>query len=143
MNIFNKDFIKLIINDYFIKDCISHYVYYTDSLYENLALILNEMINISEYHKYCYLFNENNKFINLDKLLDDYEILLEYQSLVMFIYEILLKLQLLDYYNNTIDETKLFEEMLINVEFNFMKQLVDNISFNNEMNIISNSFKNI
>jgi len=61
----------------------------------------------------------------------------------MFIYEILLKLQLLDYYNNTIDETKLFEEILINVEFNFMRQLVDNISFNNEMNIISNSFKNI
>jgi hypothetical protein len=143
MNIFNKDFTKLIINNYFIKDSISHYIYYTDSLYENLSLLLNEMINIPEYHKYCYSFNQNTRFINLDKLLDDYENLLEYQSIIMFIYEILLKLQLLDYYNNTIDETKLFEELLINIEFNFMRSLVDNISFNNEMNIISNSFKNI
>jgi hypothetical protein len=143
MCIFNKDFIKIIIEKYFVKDNISNYVYYSDILYENLGLLLNEMIYIPEYHKYCYIFSENVKLIKFDELLEDYDILLEYQSIIMFVYEVLLKLQLLDYYNYIIDDSSLFNELIINNEFSFMTSLVNELNFNYEMNIISKQFKNI
>ena len=143
MSIFNRDFIKLIIGKYFVKDNISNYVYYSDSLYDSLGLLLNEMICIPEYHKHCFMFNENVKLIKFDELLEDHDILLEYQSIIMFIYEILLKLQLLDYFNYVIDESYLLNELDINIEFNFMRSLVNDLNFNNEMNNISKQFKNI
>lgn len=143
MNIFNKEFIKLIIEKYFIKNNISNYIYYKDSLYDNLGLLLNEMISIPEYHKHCYIFNENVKLIKFDDLLEDHDILLEYQPMIMFIYEILLKLQMLDYFNYVIDEFSLFDELIINIEFSFMRTLVNEYNFKNEMNDISKQFKNI
>ena len=112
-------------------------------MYDNLGLLLNKMIPIPEYHKQCYMFNENVKLIKFDDLLEDHDVLLEYQPMIMFIYEVLLKLQMLDYYNYVIDESSLYNELIINTEFSFMRTLVNDYNFNNEMNDISKQFKNI
>tara|TARA_B110000971_G_C19534178_1_gene287328 strand:- start:242 stop:511 length:270 start_codon:yes stop_codon:yes gene_type:complete len=89
------------------------------------------------------MFNENVKLIKFDDLLEDHDVLLEYQPMIMFIYEVLLKLQMLDYYNYVIDESSLYNELIINTEFSFMRTLVNDYNFNNEMNDISKQFKNI
>ena len=107
MTLFNKNLIKLIIDKYFNKTYISHYIYYNEQLYEKLALILNEMINFSYYHNHCLLFNQNLELINFNMLLEDNKNLFEYQSFILLIYELLLKLQILDCFNFIIDLIKM------------------------------------
>ena len=61
MEIFNIDFVKEIIHNYFSIMQISHYIYYNDSFYYKLSQILNAMLECPHYSNNCYLFFENYK----------------------------------------------------------------------------------
>jgi len=139
MNLFNDAIIKSIIDRYFNKQYIRNYIYYDNSFYQQLASIVNEMLLIPEYHKACSIFSYNYEFIDLDNLLDNYENLLEYQIFLPFIYEVLVKIQLLDCYNFTINNEKLVEELGYYQEFNFLKDILNNI----EIDSLAKQLRNI
>ena len=101
------------------------------------------MIKYPYYNNHCLFFNQNLELINFNMLLEDNKNLFEYQSFMLLIYELLLKLQLLDCFNFSIDENVLFHEINNYPEFFFMKILVNEIKFNNDMDNLSNQFKKI
>ena len=143
MTLFNKNFIKNLIDNYFIKKEISNYIYYDDLFYDGLSEILNYMIESPDTHKNCYIFYNNFKFININELLNNNDNLLEYQIFISFIYEILNKMQLLDYSNYRITNETLYNEIYNHHEFHFIKDLILELKFNNDIIKLTNQFKNI
>jgi len=143
MEIFNIDFVKEIIHNYFSIMQISHYIYYNDSFYYKLSQILNAMLECPHYSNNCYLFFENYKMINLDRLLDKYSVLLEYQVLLPFIYEILLIMQTVDYYNISVTDKLLIELLETDPKFSFMLSTVEEIKNQMDVDDITNQFRDL
>jgi hypothetical protein len=127
MNLFNDAIIKSIIDRYFNKQHIRNYIYYDNTFYQQLASIVNKMILIPEYHRACYIFNYNFEFIDLSNLLENYKIFLDYQIFLAFIYEVLVKMQILDCYNFIVNSEKLIEELDYYPEFNFLKDILNDL----------------
>jgi len=86
---FNILFIKEIINNYFNKYYISNCIYYDDSFYFMLSHILNNIKDLSYYYSHCQVFLNNTNYINFENLFNKYTILLEYQPIILLLYEIL------------------------------------------------------
>lgn len=132
-SIFNINIIKEIIFNYFNCERISNYIYYSDSFYITLSKILNEMLECPHYDNSCHIFFENYKMIDINRLLEHYDIFLECQILLPFLYEILLIMQTVDSYNITINDKLLFELLEDDQRFGFMLNTV--LEIKNKMDI--------
>ena len=143
MEIFNIFLIKEIIKNYFNCSSISNYIYYNDSFFITLSKILNEMLECPNYEHHCYIFYRNHIMIDMNKLLEKYDIFLECQVLFSFLYEILLIMQSVDYYNISINDKLLYELLETDLRFGFLLNIVHESK--NEMDIddITNQFKHI
>jgi hypothetical protein len=139
--IFSKEFIKLIIDKFFYKNEIKYnYQYYQESFYNKLANILNLLID-ENYIEYCNIFSYNKEYIEINKLLDNYYCLNNYIELIYLLYEIIIKTNMLDYYNINIDDNVLLQELSYHNNLNFILKLIRKKE--NNINDIINSFNNI
>lgn len=140
--LFSKEFIKLIIDRFFYKNEIKYnYQYYQESFYDKLANILNLLID-ENYIEYCNIFSYNREYIDINKLLDNYYCLNNYIELIYLLYEIIIKTNMLDYYNINIDDNVLLQELSYHNNLNFILKLIEGKEKNNINDIIS-SFNNI
>lgn len=140
--LFSKEFIKLIIDRFFYKNEIKdNYQYYQESFYDKLANILNLLID-ENYIEYCNIFSYNREYIDINKLLDNYYCLNNYIELIYLLYEIIIKTNMLDYYNINIDDNVLLQELSYHNNLNFILKLIEGKEKNNINDIIS-SFNNI
>lgn len=140
--LFSKDFVKLIIDIFFYKNEIKfNYKYYQESFYNKLADILNLLID-ENYIEYCEIFSYNKDYIDIDKLLDNYYCINNYIELIYLLYEIIIKINMLDYYNINIDDNILLQELYYHNNLNFILKLIEKKE-NNNINKIINSFNNI
>jgi len=143
MQIFNIFLIKEIIKNYFNCQKISNYIFYNDSFYIKLSQILNEILECPHYENHCYIFFENYKIIDMDRLLENYNIFLECQIIFPFLYEILSIMQTVDYYNISIDDKLLFELFETDQRFSFINNTIQEIKNEMDVDIITNQFRDL
>ena len=129
---FNISFIKEIINNYFYKDYISNYIYYDDSFYLVLSNILDKIKDSTYYNLHCQSFLNNSHYIDFEKLFDKYSILLEYQPIILLLYQILAQVNLIDYTIVNINGDLLLQELATNNHFHFIDfNIIDYDDINN------------
>jgi len=143
MPIFNISLIKEIIDKYFNKYLISSYVYYDDSFYNTLAEVLNSIYSSEYYNNVCQNFLNYNDQVDLNNLLNNYPILLEYQSIIFLLFKILEQINMIDHYNFKIDGVLLLDELKNNNNFYFLNEIVDEIKFNYDLENVTRKFKKI
>jgi len=143
MSLFNINIIKEIIDKYFNKNLISNYCHYDDSFYVMLAEILNNIYNIKYYNDICKNFLDYSDQINFTELSKDYLIFLEFENIILLMFKILEQINMIDYYNFTINDSTLLEELYNNNNFYFLKEITYKIKINNDINEITNKFENI
>jgi hypothetical protein len=143
MSIFNISLIKEIIDKYFNKYLISNYVYYDDSFYNTLAEILNSIYISEYYNNICQNFLNYNDQVDLNNLLNNYPLLLEYQSIIFLLFKILEQTNMIDHYNFKIDGLLLLDELNNNNNFYFLNEIVNEIKFNYDLENVTNTLKKI
>lgn len=122
--LFSNESIKLIINNFFLKTEIKYnYKHYRESFYDKLAYILNLLID-ENYIEYCEMFSYNREYIDINKLLNNYYCLNNYIELIYLLYEIIIKTNMLDYYNISIDDNVLLQELEYHNNLNFILILI-------------------
>jgi hypothetical protein len=139
--LFSKESIKLIINNFFYKTEIKYnYKHYHESFYDKLAYILNLLID-ENYIEYCEMFSYNKEYIDINKLLDNYYCLNNYIELIYLLYEIIIKINMLDYSYHYIDDIILLKELEYHKNLNFILILIQKkepINVNAIINSLSN-----
>lgn len=82
-----------------------------------LSYLLNNIKDSSYYNSQCQVFLNNSNYIDFKNLLNKYNILFEYQPIILLLYEILVQVNLIDFNIVNIDGYFLLEEIHTNNHF--------------------------
>jgi hypothetical protein len=110
------------------------------ALMDEIPMIVSIFIG-TLYIEYCNIFSHNREYIDINKLLDNYYCLNNYIELIYLLYEIIIKTNMLDYYNINIDDNILLQELSYHNNLNFILKLIEGEE--NNINNIITSFNNI
>ena len=132
---FNVQFIKDIIEISFNKHYVKNYDKYDSSFYFMLCEIFNRIKDSDYYNTQAQVFLNNSHYINFEKLFNKYGILLEYQPMILLLFEIFAYVSLFDCSKINIDGLFLINELYNNNNFIFLKNIVYEIENTYNLNI--------
>ena len=143
MTLFNKDKLINIIADYFDKKFINNFIHYNESYFILLSELLNLIYDVDYYNNQSQQFFYNNIYINYDCLFIKYPELIEFQPILLLIYEILVQTTSLDFYNLKIDDYILLNELENNNNFFFLNSVVNEYFIEFNINKFNKELDNI